>query len=222
MNPTVTNPYQLNDAVANFSSEVEKLELIFASCFGNDSVMGYQHTYVPTEDGCLVSLWDAWNRFLRTLAIASASGAVASARGVVYSPACPRTEMAALAHLKKNQKKFAYRVIGDEPNWNIVKAYLDIIECLELDKNQIQTISGAIAASDIDLGVAIVNNPLEEVRACRNFIAHKSRGTLDKVKVYSNDQYTTLSQHLRRMRFGVEKFSEWKDCMTAIAVASIQ
>ena len=215
-------PPALSEVVDAFISELDQLESIFATCAGHRSVHGYKHPYVPTEDGCLVSLWDAWNRFLRALVILSASGPVMGLRGIVYSPGQARTEAEVLAHLARSKRSYSYKITRGEPNWYIAAAFADIVNCLQLDAKQIPEITGPIAASIVHLGPVSVANPLEEIRTCRNFVAHKNDLTHREMVAFSQGAFVDLSRHLRKKRSGVEAFSEWKDCMTALAEASAQ
>lgn len=222
MTYSVASFSSLGTLVSSFEAEADQLEGIFAICIGHPRVSGYDHPYVPTEDGCVVSLWDAWNRYLRSLVLVSASGPVVSLGGSTYQPRNARSEDEALRYLKQNSRRHAYRVTRNEPNWHMPNAFVDIVVCLELDPIQTRTLSGAISATSIALGSISVPNPVEEIRICRNFIAHKSSVTLRDVKSYARGTYSDLSSHLRRKRSGVETFTEWKECMVAIAVAMAQ
>lgn len=221
MNSSALTP-SLSEVVESFISELDQLESIFASCAGHRSVHGYKHPYIPAEDGCLVSLFDAWNRFLRSLVMRSASGPVMGLRGMIYSPGTARSEAEVLSHLAKFRRSYSYKITRTEPNWYIATAFADICSCLELDTRQIPEITGPISANVVHLGPVSVTNPLEEIRACRNFVAHKNDLTLGDIVAYSHGPFVDLSWHLRKKRSGVEAFSEWKDCLAALAQASAQ
>lgn len=219
---SATQAPALSEVVDEFVSEIDQLESIFATCTGHRSVHGYKHPYTPTEDGCLVSLWDAWNRFLRSLVILSASGPVMGLRGIVYSPGQARTEPEVLSHLARSRRSYAYKITRGEPNWYLATAFADIVSSLQLDVRQIPEITGPISATTVHLGPVSVANPLEEIRTCRNFVAHKNDITFSEVLAFSQEPFTHLSRHMRKKRSGIETFSEWKDCLTALAQASAQ
>lgn len=143
-------------------------------------------------------------------------------RGIVYAPGQARTEAQVLAHLSQSRRSYAYKITRGEPNWYLATAFADIVACLQLDTRQIPEITGPISSNLVLLGPVSVANPLEEIRLCRNFVAHKNDLTLSDVVAFSQGPFVDLSQHLRKKRSGVEAFSEWKDCMTALAEASAQ
>jgi len=109
------------------------------------------------------------------LVLNAASGTVVSLSGQTYAPTRARTEALALQQLKANQRGKAYRLIDGEPKWFDLKALGDIMDALDLQRNNINTITSAVGASIITLGLVSVINPLEEIRACRNFVAHNPR-----------------------------------------------
>jgi hypothetical protein len=76
------------------------------------------HEYCPVEDGCLISLWDAWTRFLRRLVMVSASGPVVGLSGATYAPVVARTEIQVLNDLWANRKGKDFGIVNSEPKWN--------------------------------------------------------------------------------------------------------
>jgi hypothetical protein len=207
-------------AVDDFVHELDEIESIFASCKGNRTVRGGPYVYTPSEDGCLVSLWDAWTRFLRSLVVLSASGTTVGLAGTVYFPAVARAENQVIADLNANRRGHKFRIIGTEPKWNDSDSLDDIMSFLGLPNATV--ITGAVGSSFVTLGTTVVDNPLEEIRICRNFVAHKSGATLGDVKAYARSPYIDLSTHLRQRRSGVETFSEWKDCLLVLAESAAQ
>jgi hypothetical protein len=205
-----------------FGNELDEIELSFASYLGHAAVSGFSMPYVPSEDGCLVSIWDAWNRFLRSLVLNAAGGAVPGLSGRTYIPVNSRSEAQAISHLRANQRGKAYRLIGGEPKWFDLRALDDIMQTLELERDNVDTVMSALGASTVVLGPVSIKNPLEEIRICRNFVAHKCPSTLGDVGRYLSSPLMSLSTHLRQYRSGVETFSEWKESMLALAAASAQ
>lgn len=202
-----------------FVAELDELESIFSVCKGNRSVAGHGYTYVPSEDGCLVSLWDAWTRFLRALVMSSTSGPIIGLSGASYTPVQVRTEAQVLSDLAANTRGNNFGIIQGEPKWNDPVRLTSIVSFLGLGNGAV--ITNAITSSSVILGAISVASPLEEIRKCRNYVAHKAPPTLRDVQSYSHS-FTTLSDHLRRYRSGVETFSEWRDCLAALAEAAGQ
>lgn len=211
---TISNG-SLADVVDDFVRELDEIESVFSSCKGARTVVGFQFAYAPAEDGCLVSLWDSWNRLVRSLVVISAAGPVSGLSGSLYSPASSRAETQVLSDLIANRRGNNFRINNGEPAWADPSCLADIVAFLGLQNGN--TIVNAVGATDVLLGPITVPNPLKEIRLCRNFVAHKSRPTLGDVLSFARSPFVDLSTHLRERRSGVEAFSEWKDCLAAIA-----
>lgn len=206
--------------VDSFRAELDQIEGVFYSVGGTNTVDQYRIVYAPAEDGCLVSLWDAWNRFVRRLLLTCSSGQVLGLAGGTYSPTVPRAEPAAIAHILANRRNTNIRVVAGEPYWYDVTAAADFTQVLGLANGN--EIVNALTATTIQLGAIAIPNPLEEIRICRNFVAHKGDGTLGQVAGYSAPPFESLRRHVRTKRYGVEVFSDWKEGCLAIAVAAAQ
>lgn len=207
-------------AVQEFIAEIDQIRSIFDTCRGSRTVDRYVFPYCPFEDGCLISLWDAWNRYLRNLVLTSVAGPTLGLSGTVYTPVAPRSETAALAHLHQSRSGKAYSLIDGEPKWFNTLHMVDILNTLGAPNATV--VISALGSSTIALDPIVVSNPLEQIRECRNFVAHKSTGTLNRVRGYASAGFSTLSHHLRVKRYGVETFHEWGDCMAAIAETAAQ
>lgn len=210
----------LSQITDRFVSELDEIESIFAMCKGHPTVAGYKIPYAPTEDGCLVSIWDSWTRFLRELVVASASSSVIGLSGVTYPIAIPRNESEILLYLQANNLDNRFGFVNGEPNWNNEKKLATIADYLGIvNGNQIV---GAISATSISLYPVTVDNPLAEIRQCRNFVAHKTDPNLIEVSKYAKPPFVDLSTHMRGSQRGVETFSEWKECLVTLAEAAAQ
>jgi hypothetical protein len=205
----------LVDVVDDFVRELDEIESVFANHRGARTVEGFQFAYTPAEDGCLVSLWDSWNRLVRTLVICSAVGSVSGLSGNVYTPTTSRSESQVLFDLIANRKGNNFRINNGEPAWADPSCLADIVTFLGLQNAN--TIVSAVGSTTVLLGPVAVPNPLKEIRLCRNFVAHKSQPTLNDVLAFARSPFINLSTHLRERRSGVEAFSEWKDCLAALA-----
>lgn len=180
----------------------------------------YRVPYMPTEDGCLVSLWDAWNRFLRALCLTSCRGVSQGLSGAAYTPTVAMTEAQAYTRIIANKKGKGYTVTAGEPKWYNARGLPDLATVLGLANDTI--IVGAVTASNLQLGPVTIANPLEEIRVCRNFVAHKTDGTLREAQLVAGSPFPDLMTHLRAKRSGVETFSEWKEACLALAEAAAQ
>jgi hypothetical protein len=210
----------LLDTVDDFVAELDQIESIFAKCRGDRTVTGFSVAYTPTEEGCLFALWDAWTRFLRSLIIASCKASVIGLSGQIYMPPTARSESQALTYLDSNRRGRNFRIINGEPKWNNPLCLADIANALSLPNER--TIVSAITATSVVLGPLVVASPLEEMRVARNFAAHKNASTLSDLAEYSVTAFSTLSDHIRASRSGVEAFSEWKDCLSVLAESAAQ
>ncbi len=210
---------QLQSVASAFDTEVTQIEAIFASSDGSPSVNGYAIPYSPTEDGYLICLWDAWNRFIRALVLTSCLGACEGSSGAIYHPATPMNEKQALAHLAKNCKGTKIKMSPDgEPAWNNEWALNDLTAILGLANAN--TIVAGLTAYRVSLGPITVPSPLDELRKCRNFVAHKGPGTLGKVRSVAGPGFQDLRAHMRQLPYGSEVFSGWKDACVALAHAA--
>lgn len=203
-----------------FIQEVREIESLFSQYPGHRSVAGLLYDYIPLDDGCLISLWDAWSRFLRALVLESASGVTSGLSGTVYSPSSPRSENQVLADLIANRRGNNFGLIGGEPKWNSAANLNSIVTFLALPNANV--IVGAVSSSSLHLGSLTVSNPLEEIRKCRNFVAHKAPATHSDIQQYFVASHAKLSEHMRQRRSGVEAFSEWCECLEALAGAAAQ
>lgn len=210
----------LVDNVQDFVAELDQVESIFYTCRGARTVSGYTLPYVPTEEGCLFAVWDAWTRFLRGLLISCCSGVAVGLGGSVYRAPLPMTERELLAYLIANRRGRTFGIINGEPKWNSSAAVADIAAALNLPNQN--TLVSAITASSVSLGPIVVVSPLEEIRLARNFAAHKNPSTLADIAAFSQNGFPSLTAHLRGLRSGVEAFSVWKECLIALAEAAAQ
>lgn len=216
----MSTPQPLAAVVDAFVAEVNQIESVFSSCKGARTVEGFLFPYTPSEDGCLVSVFDAWNRFLRKLVITGASGDVQGLSGAVYQQATPRTESQVLADLSANRKGHNFKIINNEPRWYDLTCLVDIMSFLGLNNSSV--VVGSLGSTFVTLGPITVANPIEELRTCRNFVAHKNDFTLRDVQAFSPTAFRDLTTHLRTLRSGVETFSEWRDCLVTLAEAAGQ
>ncbi|MFF4591791.1 hypothetical protein [Amycolatopsis sp. NPDC001319] len=208
----------LGDISDAFRREVDEIEIAFASSNSCDHVTQFSMQYAPHVDGCVVSLWDAWNRFLRAVVMASAAGKISGYSKVAYQPSTVLSENGVLAFLAANKKQLGVRLIDGEPNWYNVKQLASIASGLGL-QNASQIV-GSIGASSISLGASgSISNPIEDVRLVRNYIAHKTKSKMAEVQRLSGfvpNGHVTLYLWSKSSG-GVERFSNWITALKAVA-----
>lgn len=224
VNTTPASAVASAEVVDAFCSELDEIESIFSRCTGARTVAGFVVPYAPTEDGCLISIWDAWNRFIRSFILTAAAGPLLGLSGTVYNPAVARTESQCLIWLNQNRRSKAYSLIAGEPKWTDARQLVDVMSTLDIDIRNRQSVVSAIGATTVTLGPVVVPSPLEEIRKCRNFVAHKAPMTLSDVRAYSRSSgpFISLSSHMRQKQGGVETFSVWAEALRAIAAAAGQ
>ncbi|MEU1718443.1 hypothetical protein [Nocardiopsis dassonvillei] len=215
---------KLSDCVSEFKSEINQIESLFLSGENPTKVLAFQVPYSPLIDGCIVSLWDAWNRYIRSLFLASCSGEVVGLSGTRYKPQKPLSEATALSILKKESKKkgSSFRTIDGEPSWYKVQSLADIGNALGITNNNVILASISSSSVEIESGQSIPN-PLEEIRNIRNFIAHKNSNTLSRAQKYMTPGTIEVSIHCHQKTFGgIARFSSWVDTMDSIAEAAAE
>lgn len=206
--------------VDDLRDELDQIESIFGSYRGHRSVHGYMYDYVPADDGCVVSLWDAWSRFLRRLVVVSLAGPIQGLSGATYSSPQFFSESQALTHLSVNRRGNNFQITQGEPKWFDPACLASIVNFFGLPNAPV--IIGAVGSSSIYLQPITVPNPLEQIRRCRNYVAHKMPRTWATVQAFGAQPPAGFSSYLRQRRSGVETFSEWHDCLVAISEAACQ
>lgn len=211
----------LGPLVQAFVAEINQIEGVFATCVRAPTVTGFKVPYAPTEDGCLVSLWDAWSRFLRSVVLECASGPVMSLNGNRYIPTVRRSETQVFIDLESHpDAKVLFGMTNGEPNWHHSSSFQSVVDFLGLPNANLMTT--AIGSTWITGRGGKVKNSIREIQACRNFVAHKSDYTLNRVSRYSSTPFVGLSAHMRTLTGKIERFSEWKNCLGSVAVSIVK
>lgn len=209
----------LGDAVNSLTAELDQIEQVFYASRGLNRVTEYKIPYAPAEDGCLVALWDAWNRFIRKVLLQSCLGPVEGLSGTIYAPSTPMTEPVALNHIRMTRRANGIAMLSGEPKWFDPGSIAGITKVLGVANDQVIVL--AITASSVTLGPSTIPNPIAEIRTCRNFVAHKGDRSLADVQQYSSS-FADMRSHMRTKRYGVELFSDWKEGCLAIGAAAAQ
>lgn len=208
---------RLQDVVDAFATEVSAIEGVFRASSGMVTVSSQVIDYDPIDDGCVVSLWDSWNRFMRGLLLSSCSSArITGASGSLYFPVAALTETQAVTHLVQvsRSRSNSVRAMAGEPSWYDQNAVSDMTQELQLANSQ--QIITAVTSSSVSLGAGFVaSNPIEEIRIIRNFIAHKGNSSLARARQYMSGHVTDHTHDLQLG--GVTRFGQWVDSLSAIA-----
>ena len=213
--------FPLSDAVNLFHNEVREINAIFKGATGGTRISSYVPEYVPIEDGCLISLWDAWNRYLREIVLNSAAGDVLGLSMKIYRNSNPWTENVLLDALKNDQRKFGIYVPAQEPKWFDLGTLKNIVNSLNLSNSA--SIVNGVAVSTISFPLKNIPNPLDDIRRCRNYVAHKNPRALAEIRIHLNHNLPDMSTYLRENFYGGrDRFSIWIACLEVLASISAQ
>jgi len=204
--------------VSIFEDEINQIRRVFAREETPGSVNCPVMRYSPLDDGCLVSAWDAWNRFLRRLYLTCASNVVTSVSGARYVPAVFLPEEEALTILRSAAVRGSGIVIVvREPKWFLARSVEPISNCLGLVNGG--QIRDAITQNTVRLGEGFtMPNPLYEIQRTRNYVAHKSESEGLSLLSVASPQTLDLSMHMReRTRGGSVRFDDWLDGLIGLA-----
>ena len=203
-----------------FSAELEAIRGAFDLCVVHPEVDAASVTYRPGEDGCIVSAWDAWNRFMREILLTSAGGPTVGAAGVVYNPTAPRPRPTALAYLRQSVKGTRIKFTRSEPNWYMPAATSDFATTLGLANSS--SILAAVGSSRVQVSaIAITSNPLNELRLMRNYIAHKNAETRADILPLLSPGSSPHEHARETVQGGVKRFDDWLDALVAISEAAV-
>lgn len=205
----------LQAVLDSFHDEVDVIEASFHSCSAAMLAGFSSYRSAPLEDGCLVALWDAWARFLRDAVLTSAQGPTSGLSGSSYVPQVARTAANSLAHLKARGLCGTY----DEPTWHSTQVLSSVVQELDVP-NRVTIISG-LGVTSVAVGAGSLPNPLEEIRACRNFVAHKTAENRKRLQKFGALAHPDLKTHLRFKRQGAEHFVDLTDALRQVAAATL-
>lgn len=166
-----------------------------------------------TTDGCVVRLYDSWNRFCRELIICSAAMLPMTASGTIVGRA-PKISRRAdvLPTLILALKK---KPMFGEPRWADAQECLTAAKALTLVNYS--TVSAAIGATP---------SPADDIRKTRNFVAHRNPKTAIELRAIASAYGAPLPQVESMLRHvvspGITIFAKWIEELRTLAEASIQ
>ena len=121
----------------------------------------------------VLRLHEAWARFCRELVLTSARGQVVTSTGAVVrrSPLVSqmRTPLVVLkaSYPPSRQRKFLW-----EPKWFDAGEAIDAARRLKISN-----------FAEVSAGLGVAGHALDELRACRNFLAHRGRASDDEFDI---------------------------------------
>jgi hypothetical protein len=171
--------------------------------------------HLLARENATIFLQDQWSAFCRDLVYSSWRGAVVTMGGQVL-PRRPgaRSDHAALLALRTTYSGKQKRSPNWEPKW------FDPLETIEAAKRLSVPNLRAIA-----LGVGLTPSPLDELRAVRNYFAHRGRQSTARLAPYAGSPVTGAAAHaLLRQRSlgGSYRFEEWVAELDIMARAAVE
>lgn len=167
------------------------------------------------RENATIQLQDQWNAFCRDLVLNSWRGGVMTLSGAALPQRVgPISDAAALAALRATftgkDKKSKYW----EPKWFDPNQTLDAAKRLALPN-----------LSSISAGVGLTPSPLDELRAVRNYFAHRGRLSADTLATYILAHPSDADAHgfvSKLTLAGVPKLVRWTAEIDTMAWAAVQ
>lgn len=152
---------------------------------------------------------DLWGRFWREACLLSATGAARDAAGqkVARAPGC-RTFQIAHTKIRAYYRKLNHPNPHWEPDWHKPAVVAEITRLLQ--SSNANTLSSAVSAQQ---------NPYQELRLVRNYIAHM--GASAARDAYSVSGGSAPHEYILQPVRGVTRFEEWVGRMKLVASAAV-
>lgn len=198
---------------SRFLSEANWIRLAFQNCQSMHASPPQQSTRIPvlSAEMVIVRLHDLWARFCRELIVLSATGQATTIQGLAIPPVAGvihRSDVIPLLLSKYKKRKY-------EPYWAHANEAIDAAQRLGL--SNLSTIATSLGS---------VTSPEKEVRAIRNFFAHRSKDTALYVRAQS---WCPLSAKLdpfvlagQPVSGGATLLELWINRFEAVAYSAIQ
>jgi len=119
--------------------------------------------------------------------------------------------------LAAGQKGSGITISAGEPKWFVVSSVYAIATSLELPNAT--AIANAVTQNTIQVDSGDrIDNPVEEIRAFRNYVAHKSHAEASRLRAFMSSGDSDLSDHMHeKARGGVTRFDDWVDGLIGLA-----
>lgn len=203
----------------DFRKETVLLRLLFegqAAFFGG---IGLWTNPRPTaiQSYAVVRLQDCWARFCRNLVLLSARGRVRTAGGatLLRSPLVHRNQ-SPLDALKMTYSRRRQRWVFWEPKW------FDSGQAIRAAQQLRIANFAAVSA-----GLGLAGHGIDELRACRNFLAHRNQLSDDELDPLRNRLRVPMSTPAEQLANtvvpgGISLFDEWCAELLQRAAAAVQ
>ena len=160
----------LRKCTSRFWREVALLRQLFRHGLRSDSFaqgIWYDAGPVAEQSYAIIRVHDAWSRFCRTLVLTSATGGVWTVRNRYLLPAPGVGKKGdPLATLKSTYPARIQRQTQWEPKWYFPDQTIEASERLRIENRA--SVSAALGS---------VGNSVNDLRLCRNYLAHRSLGS---------------------------------------------
>lgn len=164
------------------------------------------------REAALVRLHDRWNNFVRELILLSTIGGVHRASGL-YVPrqvGVP-TRYDALVKLRSTYTGRQRKPPRWEPKWFDAAEAIDAAQRL-----------APVNLNDISAAIGSTPSPLAEIRAVRNYVAHRGRQAADNLRAYIPTASVGIHQFLTQpVSGGVSRFRNWTIYLDLISRAAV-
>lgn len=198
-----------------FSRRTGWLSAAFTQASDTPLDQACENPHVLARENATVFLQDQWSAFCRDLVYSSWRGGCITASGsMLPARVGARSNHAALLALKSTYTGKQKKSRHWEPKW------FDPIDTLEAAKRLHVPNIAAISA-----GVGLSPSPLDELRAVRNYFAHRGRESSERLKPYTGGPVTVAAAHdllTQRSLGGGYRFESWVADLDVMARAAVQ
>jgi len=199
----------------HFSSKASWLVRAFSHATSLPADVGCRDAHTLAREAATICLQDQWSAFCRDLIFKSWRGKVWTAGGTYLTPNAAATSHTAVlialrATYTGKQKKAAYW----QPKW------FDPIQTIESAKRLALPNLPSIAA-----GVGLTPSPLDELRAVRNYFAHRGPEGTSRLAPFVGGPVTDLAVHslvTQSTLGGGYRFERWVAQLDTMARTAVQ
>lgn len=203
---------ELARAYATFLADADAARVGFISAYAAPLGLACAPSHELAREGAVIMLQDAWSRFCRETVLVCAAGHVRTTGGSVI-PRKFSSRTAALSALRATFTGQSKKAKDWEPKWFDATQAIDAAQRLAIPN--FATVSAAIGSSP---------SPLGELRAVRNFFAHRgatagvtARTVVGVASTFEVHDYLTAPQ-----LGGALRFELWIDLLRAMARAGVR
>lgn len=198
-----------------FSRRIEWLSSAFTQAADSPLDAACEDPHVLARENATVFLQDQWSAFCRDLVYSSWRGGCMTTLGSsLPARVGSRTNHAALIALKATYTGRQRKSPQWEPKWFDPNEAIDAAKRLHVAN-----------LASITAGLGLSPSPLDELRAVRNYFAHRGRESTDRLKPYTGYPVTSGAAHdllKRRSLGGGYRFEAWVADLDVMARAAVE